>query len=106
MTDLRLSPRDLPAPSLDPAELETGTSLWRDAWMRLRKNHMAIFGLAAFAFVTLACFVGAVFLRYNYSEQKNSLGASPPFATIVTATLRRSATRTTSSFTGQASAST
>ena len=27
------------------AEAEKGTSLWHDAWLRLRKNRMAVFGL-------------------------------------------------------------
>ena len=29
----------------DIAQAEQGTSLWRDAWIRLRRNKMAVFGL-------------------------------------------------------------
>ena len=29
----------------DIAQAEQGTSLWKDAWLRLRKNHLAVFGL-------------------------------------------------------------
>jgi oligopeptide transport system permease protein len=29
----------------DISQAEEGTSLWQDAWVRLRKNHLAVLGL-------------------------------------------------------------
>jgi len=31
-------------------------SLWRDAWRRLARNRMAVFGFVVFTFITLVCF--------------------------------------------------
>ena len=59
---------------------EEGNSLWRDAWLRLRKNRLAVFGGAALAFVALACFVGPFLSPYGYEEQNLDLGASAPSA--------------------------
>ena len=39
-------------------EIITGTSLWRDAWRRLLKNKLALFGMFAVIIVALASFVG------------------------------------------------
>jgi oligopeptide transport system permease protein len=47
---------DHPPPAAAPAE--KGSSLWHDAWLRLRKNRMAMAGMIYFACVTLACFAG------------------------------------------------
>ncbi len=59
---------------------EEGNSLWRDAWLRLRKNRLAVFGGAALAFVALACFVGPFLSPYGYEEQNLDVGASAPSA--------------------------
>jgi len=64
----------------DIAEAEQGTSLWKDAWIRLRRNKMAVFGL-----VTLVLFIVIAVLTpwiapYSYQAQNLELGASPPSA--------------------------
>ncbi len=41
-----------------PQELEKGTSLWLDAWLRLRKNRAAIICLAILVFIALLCLIG------------------------------------------------
>lgn len=69
-----------PAPPA-PEALEQGTSLGRDAWLRLRKNRLAVFGLACLAVVTVLCLFGPWLLPYGYEEQKLELGASAPGAT-------------------------
>jgi len=61
-----------------PEALEQGSSLGQDAWLRLRKNKLAVFGLACLAVVTVLCLVGPWLLPYGYEEQKLELGASPP----------------------------
>ena len=71
-----------PATATPPAPevLEQGSSLGHDAWLRLRKNKLAVFGLACLAVVTVLCLVGPWLLPYGYEEQKLELGASPPGA--------------------------
>jgi oligopeptide transport system permease protein len=49
--------------------LETGTSLWRDAWYRLRKNKLALFGLYALSTIAVACIVGPWISPYGYEQQ-------------------------------------
>jgi len=63
-------------PTLD--ELPRGTSLWQDAWVRLRKNHLAMLGLVFLAGVLLLCLVAPWILSYGYEEQNLRLGAVPP----------------------------
>ncbi len=50
-------------------EAEKGRSLWLDAWHRLRKNHMAVFGGAFIIIVTILSFAGPLFVKYDYKEQ-------------------------------------
>jgi len=61
-------------------DAEQGTSLWLDAWRRLRKNRMAVAGG-----VTLVTFIMIALLTpwlapYGYESQDLDLGASPPSA--------------------------
>jgi oligopeptide transport system permease protein len=60
--------------------VEKGTSLWHDAWLRLRKNKLAVFGMIALTIIGLACFIGPFVSPYGYEEQDLDLGASPPSA--------------------------
>ena len=39
-------------------EIVKGTSLWQDAWKRLLKNKLAVFGLVVVILMTFTCFVG------------------------------------------------
>ncbi len=59
---------------------EAGSSLWHDAWLRLRKNRLAVAGLAFLTVVAAACLLGPLFSAYGYEEQRLDLGASPPSA--------------------------
>jgi oligopeptide transport system permease protein len=68
--------------SLPGAEpLEKGNSLWRDAWLRLKKNKFAVFGLWALVVTTVLCVAGPWLMHYRYEEQNLDLGASPPSST-------------------------
>ncbi len=75
-----LAPRPSPAAAAAPVDgpVEKGNSLWRDAWLRLSKNKLAVFGMWALALITLACLVGPWLMRYGYEEQNLDLGASAP----------------------------
>ena len=71
-------------PITDPASAvaaaEPGASLWRDAWLRLRKNRLAVFGGIALIIITLFCLVGPWLSRYSYEEQDFAQYAKPPSA--------------------------
>jgi oligopeptide transport system permease protein len=71
------------APGAAPEPLEKGSSLWHDAWLRLRKNKVAVFGALTLIVVGLACFAGPWLSPYGYEEQNLDLRASPPFARVV-----------------------
>jgi oligopeptide transport system permease protein len=74
------TPSPLAAAPPEGEPLEKGSSLWHDAWLRLRKNKLAVFGMVALAVVGVACLVGPWLLRYGYEDQNLDLGASPPSA--------------------------
>ncbi len=62
-------------------DLIEGTSLWLDAWKRLRKNRMSLIcGYVVFAIV-LACIFGPFVMKalgYDYQTQNLEYGAHPP----------------------------
>ena len=60
--------------------IEKGSSLWHDAWLRLRKNRLAVFGLVALGIIALACFIGPFLSPYGYEDQNLELGAAAPDA--------------------------
>jgi oligopeptide transport system permease protein len=67
-------------------EFIAGTSLWRDAWKRLLKNKLAVFGLIVVAFITIVCLLGPPILKavtgFDYStipSDANLTKSFPPF---------------------------
>ena len=56
----------------------SGTSLWRDAWYRLRKNRMAVISAVALAILSLAAALAPWLAPYSYEEQSLALRAVPP----------------------------
>jgi oligopeptide transport system permease protein len=63
-----------------------GTSLWKDAWRRLRKNHLAIVGIVVVSIVIVASIVGPPIIRlltgYTYDSIPNDsslIKSFPPF---------------------------
>jgi oligopeptide transport system permease protein len=73
-----ISPQKLPSADITPDQLEQGSSLWSDAWHRLRKNRVAIFGASALLLIIAACVLGPLISRYGYEEQDLSDTFSPP----------------------------
>ncbi|WP_438479616.1 ABC transporter permease [Oleiharenicola lentus] len=63
-----------------PATLERGSSLGRDAWHRLKKNRLALFGGATLIALSLLCVVGPWFSAYSYEEQNLANAFAPPGA--------------------------
>ena len=45
------------------------SSLWRDAWLRLKANRMAVVGFFFFVFVTLLSVIGPFLTNYEYDDQ-------------------------------------
>ncbi|MBV9130671.1 MAG: ABC transporter permease [Verrucomicrobia bacterium] len=73
--------------SIEPASvridhLEQGTSLWKDAWYRLKKNRVALFGLCAFCSVAILCLIGPYFTGRTYEQTEIGLKASSPMESI------------------------
>ena len=64
----------------DILDAEHGTSLWKDAWTRLRKNKMAVFGLGVLIFFIVIALITPWIAPYSYETQNLNLGASPPSA--------------------------
>ena len=59
---------------------EQGTSLWRDAWIKLCKNYLALLGLAIILLLCLVSLLTPWIAPYGYEEQNLLLGATPPSA--------------------------
>src|SRR3954467_6159696 len=67
-------------------EVVAGSSLWRDAWRRLWKNKLAVFGLVMVVLISLASFVGPTIISrtrgYTYDSMPRDtelLKSFPPF---------------------------
>jgi oligopeptide transport system permease protein len=57
-----------PATRIADEPVEPGRSPWRDAWLRLRKNRVAVFGGGVLILVALACIVGPWLSPYGYAD--------------------------------------
>src|SRR5215218_6946982 len=71
----------------ETGEFVHGTSLWRDAWRRLLKNKLAVFGLVVVVVVTIAAIVGPTLIKrvfgftpdYIPSHDPRLTQSLPPF---------------------------
>ncbi len=72
-----LSPQSLPSAEVTPDQLEQGSSPWRDAWARLRKNRLAVAGGIVLLVLTALCVCGPWFSQ-TYQDQNLDLGAVGP----------------------------
>jgi oligopeptide transport system permease protein len=52
--------------SEEATEFVRGTSLWRDAWRRLLKNKLAVFGLVVVVIVSIASLVGPTLIKRTF----------------------------------------
>lgn len=59
-------------------EVEQGSSLWSDAWARLRRNQLAVICLGLFVFICLFCIVGPLLSPHDSRAQDLFIGATPP----------------------------
>ncbi|MDZ7783521.1 MAG: ABC transporter permease [Halioglobus sp.] len=65
---------------VDLARAPAGRSLWQDAWYRLRRNRLAVFGLCVLAVFAVVAALTPWIAPYGYAEQNLDLGATPPSA--------------------------
>jgi len=65
---------------LPPAAVEKGSSLWRDAWLRLRRNRLAMASLIAVAAILATCFIVPVFVDLDPNTQRLDDKFAPPSA--------------------------
>ena len=62
------------------AEAEDGSSLWQDAWLRLKKNRAAVAGGIVLLTMVLLALLTPLIAPYGYEAQNPDLGAWPPSA--------------------------
>lgn len=60
------------------AEAETGSSLWKDAWLRLSRNRLAVVCGCLVLFLALICLLGPVFSSNDYREINPPGSYQPP----------------------------
>lgn len=65
-----------PSRSLD--QLEKGSSLWKDAWRRLKKNRVAVASAVILIVTLLVCLVHPEISAYRYDQADLNLGPTPP----------------------------
>jgi oligopeptide transport system permease protein len=63
-----------------PAQTEQRSSLWLDAWIKLRKNRLTLFGFAVLIALCVVSLLTPLIAPYSYEEQDLMLGATPPSA--------------------------
>jgi oligopeptide transport system permease protein len=75
----------MPATALHPQTppgAERSASFWQDAWRRLQKNKLAVFGLVVVALLSVLCFGAPLLCRYvigfSFETQNLALGPVPP----------------------------
>ncbi len=66
--------------ALQIEESAEGRSLWQDAWARLYKNKLAMFGMYTLIFMIIIALLTPWLAPYSYAMQNLDLGASPPSA--------------------------
>lgn len=64
--------------SLPSKEQASGSSLWQDAWIKLRKNHLALFGLGVLIVLIISSLLTPWIAPYSYEAQNLDLGATAP----------------------------
>lgn len=62
----------------DITEAEQGSSLWHDAWLRLRKNRLALAGGVILILFSVIALLTPWIAPYAYDAQNLDLGATPP----------------------------
>jgi len=67
-----------PGSAPQPEEIEKGTSLWQDAWHRLRKNRLAVICGWTLIGLVIACVVGPWLSPHGFNDQNLARGFQAP----------------------------
>ena len=66
-----------------PTEIELGASLWKDAWLRLRQNRMALGSGVVLLGLVLSALIGPLLSPYGFADGNLGLGATRPMERII-----------------------
>ena len=64
--------------NVDEKQLVAGTSLWQDAWRRLKKNKLAVFGAVVLLIIVVASIFGPILSSYTYDQINLDRTSEPP----------------------------
>lgn len=63
---------------INEKELVQGTSLWKDAWKRLKKNRLALFGGIMLIIILVAAIFGPMISKYTYDQINLNISNEQP----------------------------
>ncbi len=63
---------------VEEKQLVVGTSLWQDAWRRLKKNKLAVFGAIVLIIIVAASIFVPIFSSYSYDQINLDKSSEPP----------------------------
>jgi oligopeptide transport system permease protein len=66
------------ATTTDKKELVSGTSLWQDAWRRLKKNKLAVLGAIVLGLMIIASLIGPLLSSYTYDQINLDISSEGP----------------------------
>ena len=78
--EIKISPQEAVAEDVhaDEGEFVHGTSLWRDAWRRLLKNKLAVFGLVVVILITISSILGPVLIKHIFGFRPDYIPSDHP----------------------------
>ncbi len=63
---------------VEEKQLVVGTSLWQDAWRRLKKNKLAVFGAIVLIIIVTSSIFVPIFSSYSYDQINLDKSSEPP----------------------------
>ena len=63
---------------MDSIESDKGSSLWKDAWIKLSKNRLALVGLGLLVILIVTSLLTPLIAPYGYEAQDLDMGATAP----------------------------
>jgi oligopeptide transport system permease protein len=78
--EIKIGPEEAVAEDVhaEHGEFVHGTSLWRDAWRRLLKNKLAVFGLVVVILITIASIVGPLLIKRTFGFTPDYIPSNDP----------------------------
>ena len=63
---------------MNSIETDKGSSLWKDAWIKLSKNRLALVGLGLLVILIVTSLLTPLIAPYGYEAQNLDMGATAP----------------------------